>query len=111
MGGNSHYKDITIKGLIFIHAYVTGNEIPSPQALQILKQFSPEEITGTIRQTRRYRIRRNGEELFEYYRKKHPKLFDKQKLYACEELKHREVYNYSSYWRYTSNPYILFGIR
>ncbi|MGH1233091.1 hypothetical protein ACQVT0_30905, partial [Bacillus toyonensis] len=61
MSGNSHYNYITIKELIFIHAYVTGEEIP-----------------GTIRQARGYRIRKNGEELFGYYRKKHPKLFDKQ---------------------------------
>ncbi|MBT2577519.1 50S ribosomal protein L7ae [Bacillus sp. ISL-8] len=97
MDGNSHYNYITIKELIFIHFYVTGKEIPSSQALQILKQFAPEEIPGTIRQTRRYRIRKNGEELFGYYRKKHPKLFDKQKLYTYEELKHRAVYDYSSY--------------
>lgn len=97
MSGNSHYNYITIKELIFIHAYVTGEEIPSSQALQILKQFAPEEIPGTIRQARRYRIRKNGEELFGYYRKKHPKLFDKQKLYTYEELKHRAVYDYSSY--------------
>ncbi|PFE06523.1 50S ribosomal protein L7ae [Bacillus cereus] len=97
MGGNSHYNYITIKELIFIHFYVTGEEIPSSQALQILKQFAPEEIPGTIRQARRYRIRKNGEELFGYYRKKHPKLFDKQKLYTYEELKHRAVYDYSSY--------------
>ena len=32
-------------------------EIPSSQALQILKQFAS-EIPGTIRQTRRYRIRK-----------------------------------------------------
>lgn len=67
MSGNSHYNYITIKELIFIHAYVTGEEIPSSQALQILKQFAS-EIPGTIRQTRRYRIRENGEELFGYYR-------------------------------------------
>lgn len=48
---------------------------------------------GTIRQVRRYRIRKNREELFGYYRKKHPKLFDKQKLYTYEELKHRAVYD------------------
>lgn len=47
MSGNSHYNYITIKELIFIHAYVTGEEIPSSQALQILKQFAPEEIPGT----------------------------------------------------------------
>ncbi|PEF32785.1 50S ribosomal protein L7ae [Bacillus wiedmannii] len=97
MGGNSHYNYITIKELIFIHAYVTGEEIPSLQALQILKQFAPEEIPGTIRETRRYRIRKNGEELFGYYRQKHPKLFEKQRLYTYEELKHRAVYDYSSY--------------
>ncbi|MGN4668941.1 hypothetical protein ACTFRP_24965 [Bacillus cereus group sp. MYBK234-1] len=78
MNGNSHYNYITIKELIFIHAYVTGEEIPA-----------------TIRQARRYRIRKNGEELYGYYRKKHPKLFDKQKLYTYEELKHRAV-NYCS---------------
>ncbi|MED2765476.1 hypothetical protein P4283_26140 [Bacillus thuringiensis] len=78
MSGNSHYNYITIKELIFLHAYVTGEEIP-----------------GTIRQARRYRIRKNGEELFGYYRKKHSKLFDKQKLYTYEELKHRAV-NYCS---------------
>lgn len=97
MGGNSHYNYITIKELIFIHGYVTGKEIPSSQALQILKQFAPEEIPGTIRQTRRYRIRQNGAELFKYYRKKQPKLFDKQKLYTYEELKHRAVYYCSSH--------------
>lgn len=97
MSGNSHYNYITIKELIFIHAYVTGEEIPSSQALQILKLFAPEEIPGTIRRARRYRIRKNGEELLGYYRKKHPKLFDKQKLYTYEELKHRAVYDYSSY--------------
>ncbi|XLP25851.1 hypothetical protein ACFMB7_32775 (plasmid) [Bacillus toyonensis] len=97
MSGNSHYNYITIKELIFIHAYVTGEEIPSSQALQILKQFAPEEIPSTIRQTCRYRIRKNGEELFGYYRQKHPKLFDKQKLYTYKELKHRAVYDYSSY--------------
>ncbi|MGY1423418.1 hypothetical protein [Bacillus cereus] len=74
MSGNSHYNYITIKELIFIHVYVTGEEIP-----------------GTIRQVRRYRIRKNGEELFGYYRKKHQKLFEKQKLYTYEELKHRAV--------------------
>lgn len=58
MSGNSHYNYITIKELIFIHAYVTGEEIPSSQALQILKQFAPEEIPSTIRQARRYRIRK-----------------------------------------------------
>ncbi|MHB0803311.1 hypothetical protein PVK73_28540 [Bacillus thuringiensis] len=97
MGGNSHYNYITIKELIFIHFYVTGEEIQSSQALQILKQFAPEEIPVTIRQARRYRIGENGEELFTYYRQKHPKLFDKQKLYTYEELKHRAVYDYSSY--------------
>ncbi|ARJ25674.1 50S ribosomal protein L7ae (plasmid) [Bacillus mycoides] len=97
MSGNSHYNYITIKELIFIHAYVTGKEISSSQALQILKQFAPEEIPGTIRQTRQYRIWENGEELFGYYRQKHPKLFDKQKLYTYEELKNRAVYDYSSY--------------
>ncbi|AZR80625.1 50S ribosomal protein L7ae [Bacillus thuringiensis] len=96
MSGNSHYNYITIKELIFIHAYVTGEEIPSSQALQILKQFAS-EIPGTIRQTRRYRIRENGEELFGYYRQKQPKLFDKQKLYTYEELKHRAVYYCSSH--------------
>ncbi|WP_420975059.1 hypothetical protein [Bacillus thuringiensis] len=96
MSGNSHYNYITIKELIFIHAYVTGEEIPSSQALQILKQFAS-EIPGNIRQTRRYRIRENGEELFGYYRQKHPKLFDKQKLYTYEELKHRAVYYCSSH--------------
>ncbi|WP_216643678.1 hypothetical protein [Bacillus mycoides] len=30
-------------------------------------------------------------------RNNHPKLFDKQKLYTYEELKHRAVYDYSSY--------------
>jgi hypothetical protein len=50
---------------------VTGEEIPSSQALQILGQFNSEEISGTIRETRRYRIRKNGEELFQYYRQKH----------------------------------------
>ena len=66
-------------------------EIPSSQALQILGQFDSEEISGTIRETRRYRIRKNGEELFQYYRQKHPKLFEKQRLYTYEELKHRAV--------------------
>ncbi|MBJ8113822.1 50S ribosomal protein L7ae [Bacillus cereus group sp. N6] len=97
MAVNSYYTYITIKELIFIHAYVTGEEIPSSQALQILKQFAPEAIPGTIRQTRRYRIRENGEELFGYYRQKHPKLFDKQKLYTHEKLKHRAVYYCSSH--------------
>ncbi|CCW05320.1 MULTISPECIES: hypothetical protein [Bacillus] len=97
MAGKSQYNYITIKELICIHLYVTGDEIPSAQALQILKQFAPEEIPGTIRKARRYRIQKNGEELFGYYRKKHPKLFDKQKLYTYEELKHRAVYDYSSY--------------
>ncbi|MCU5408748.1 hypothetical protein OCA16_30025 [Bacillus cereus] len=95
MSGNSQYNYITIKELICIHLYVTGEEIPSVQPLQILKQFAPEEIPGTIRQARRYRIRKNGEELFGYYRKKHLKLLDKQKLYTYEELKHRAV-NYCS---------------
>ncbi|MBU4642912.1 hypothetical protein [Bacillus toyonensis] len=95
MNRNPQYNYITVKELIFIHAYVTGEEIPDRQALQILKQLAPEEIPGTIKQSRRYRITRNGEELFEYYRKKHPKLFDKQKLYTYEELKHRAV-NYCS---------------
>ncbi|HDR3658752.1 TPA: 50S ribosomal protein L7ae [Bacillus cereus] len=63
MSGNSHYNYITIRELIFIHVYVTGEEIPSSQALQILKQFVLEKILGTIRQVRRYRIRKNGEEL------------------------------------------------
>ncbi|EEM93070.1 hypothetical protein bthur0013_56030 [Bacillus thuringiensis IBL 200] len=36
--------------------------------------------------------------MFGYYRKKHPKLFDKQKLYTYEELKHRAVYHYSPYF-------------
>ncbi|EOP80840.1 hypothetical protein IGM_05810 [Bacillus cereus HuB4-4] len=97
MGENSHYNYITIKELIFIHLYVTGEEIPSSQALQILRQFAPEEIPGTIRKTRRYRIRKNGEELFGYYKKKHPKLFEKQRLYTYEELKHRAVYYCSSH--------------
>lgn len=48
MSRNSDYNYITIKELIFIHAYVTGEEIPSSQALQILGQFAPEEIPGTI---------------------------------------------------------------
>ncbi|MEX5521506.1 hypothetical protein [Bacillus cereus] len=91
MGGNSYYTYITIKELIFIYAYVTGEGIPSSQALQILGQFDFEEIPGTIRETRRYRIRDNGEELFQYYRQKHPKLFEKQRLYTYEELKHRAV--------------------
>ncbi|MBG9578458.1 50S ribosomal protein L7ae, partial [Bacillus thuringiensis] len=39
MGVNSYYMHITIKELIFIHTYVTGKEIPSSQALQILEQF------------------------------------------------------------------------
>ncbi|MGE6964193.1 hypothetical protein ACQKIW_31045 [Bacillus thuringiensis] len=98
MSDNSHYNYITIKELIFIHAYVTGEEIPSSQALQILGQFAPEEIQAIIRQARRYRIRKNGEELYGYYRKKHPKLFDKQKLYKYEELKHRAVNYCSSHW-------------
>ncbi|PGA90696.1 hypothetical protein [Bacillus toyonensis] len=97
MDGNSYYTYITIKELIFIHVYVTGEEIPSSQALQILGQFDPEEIPGTIRETRRYRIRNNGEELFQYYRQKHPKLFDKQRLYTYEELKQRAVYYCSSH--------------
>ncbi|QDZ77222.1 50S ribosomal protein L7ae [Bacillus cereus] len=97
MSGNSHYNYITIKELIFIHLYVTGEEIPSSQALQILKQFAPEEIPGTIRQGRRYRVRKNGEELFQYYRQKHPKLFEKQRLYTYEELRHRAVYYCSSH--------------
>ncbi|KAB2460957.1 50S ribosomal protein L7ae [Bacillus sp. CH126_4D] len=88
----SQYNYITVKELIFIHAYVTGEEISDRQALQILKQ-----IPGTIKQSRRYCIRKNGEELFEYYRKKQPKLFDKQKLYTYEELKHRAEYYCSSY--------------
>ncbi|PGA90433.1 50S ribosomal protein L7ae [Bacillus toyonensis] len=92
MSGNSYYTYITIKELIFIHAYVTGEEIPSSQVLQPLGQFDPEEIPGSIRQTRRYRIRNNGKKLFTYYRQKHPKLLDKQKLYTYEELKHRAVY-------------------
>lgn len=50
VAGNSHYNYITIKELICIHLYVTGEEIPSAQALQILKQFAPEEIPSTIRQ-------------------------------------------------------------
>ncbi|MBG0972361.1 50S ribosomal protein L7ae [Bacillus sp. SRB3LM] len=89
MSGNSHSNYITIKELIFIHTYVTGEEIPSSQVLQILKQFAPEEIPGTIRQARRYRIWKNEEELFGYYRKKHSKLFDKQKLYTYEEVNHQ----------------------
>ncbi|MGQ4286366.1 hypothetical protein ACS4JF_17570 [Bacillus thuringiensis] len=97
MGVNSYYVHITIKELIFIHTYVTGKEIPSSQALQILEQFDSEEIPGTIRETRRYRIRQNGEELFQYYRQKHPKLFKKQRLYTYEELKHRAVYYCSSH--------------
>ena len=91
MGGNSYYTYITIKELIFIHAYVTGEGIRSSQALQILGQLDSEEMPGTIRETRRYRIRDNGEELFQYYRQKHPKLFGKQRLYTYEELKHRAV--------------------
>ncbi|PGW34365.1 50S ribosomal protein L7ae [Bacillus thuringiensis] len=97
MSGNSHYIYITIKELIFTHAYVTGEEISSSQALQILEQFAPEEIPGTIRQARRYRIQKNGEELFGYYRQKHPNLFEKQRLYTYEELKHRAVYYCSSH--------------
>ncbi|HHT7228561.1 TPA: hypothetical protein ACTZ5W_005959 [Bacillus cereus] len=97
MSGNLYYTYITIKEIILIHAYVTGKEISSSQAKQLLEQFDPGEIPGSIRQTRRYRIRNNGEELFTYYREKHPKLFDKQKLYMYEELKHRAVYDYSSY--------------
>ncbi|HDR7495173.1 hypothetical protein ACT7DC_00690 [Bacillus cereus] len=97
MGGNSYYKYITIKELIFIHAYVTGEKIPPSQALQILGQFDPEEVPGTIRETRRYRIRKNGEELFQYYRQKHPKLFEKQRLYTYEELKHRAMSYCSSH--------------
>ncbi|MGQ0452905.1 hypothetical protein ACT4UM_08700, partial [Bacillus sp. SS-TM] len=72
----SQYNYITVKELIFIHAYVTGEEISDRQALEILKQLAPEEIPGTIKQSRRYCIRENGEELFEYYRKKQPKLFE-----------------------------------
>ncbi|WP_144489316.1 50S ribosomal protein L7ae [Bacillus thuringiensis] len=93
----TQYNYITVKELIFIHAYVTGEEISDRQALQILKQLAPEEIPGTIKQSRRYCIRKNGEELFEYYRKKQPKLFDKQKLYTYEELKHRAESYCSSY--------------
>ncbi|HHL0974236.1 TPA: hypothetical protein ACQUHP_005987 [Bacillus cereus] len=91
MGGNLYDMCITIKEIIFIHAYVTGKEIPSSQALQILGQFDPEEIPGTIREARRYCIRNNGEELFQYYRQKHPKLFEKQRLCTYEELKQRAV--------------------
>jgi hypothetical protein len=43
MGGNVYYTCITIKEIIFIHAYVTGKEIPSSQALQILGQFDPKK--------------------------------------------------------------------
>jgi hypothetical protein len=97
MGGNLYDTHITIKEIIiFIHAYVTGKEIPSSQALQILGQFDPEEIPGTIRETRRYRIRNNGEELFQYYRQKHSKLFEKQRLCTYEELKQRAVSSYCS---------------
>ncbi|MEX0417274.1 hypothetical protein [Bacillus sp. C30] len=97
MDGNSYYTYITIKELIFIHAYVIGEKIPSSQALQILGQFDSEEIPGTIRETRRYRIQNNGEELFQYYKQKHPKLFDKQRLYTYEELKQRALYYCSSH--------------
>ncbi|MFZ7936169.1 hypothetical protein ACO1D2_04330 [Bacillus thuringiensis] len=97
MGENLYYTYIIIKEIIFIHAYVTGKEIPSSQALQILGQFDPEEIPGTIRETRRYRIRNNGEELFQYYRQKHPKLFEKQRLCTYEELKQRAVYYCSTH--------------
>jgi len=90
----SQYNYITVKELIFIHAYVTGEEIPDRQVLEILKQLATEEIPGIIKQSRRYCIRENGEELFEYYRKKQ---FDKQKLYTYEELKHRAEYYCSSY--------------
>lgn len=65
MGRHSHDNDITVKELIFIHAYVTGEKIPSSQALQILEQFAPEEMPSTTTQSRRYRIRKNGEELFQ----------------------------------------------
>ncbi|HDR7494386.1 TPA: 50S ribosomal protein L7ae [Bacillus cereus] len=91
MGENSYYTHITVKELIFIHAYVTGEEISSSQALQILEQFAQEEMPRTKAQRRRYRIKNNGEELFQYYRQKHPKLFEKQRLYTYEELKHRAV--------------------
>ncbi|MBJ8113516.1 50S ribosomal protein L7ae [Bacillus cereus group sp. N6] len=91
MGENSYYTHITIKELIFIHAYVTGEEIPSSQALQILKQFAQEEMPRTKAKRRRYRIKNNGETLFRYYRQKHPKLFEKQRLDTYEELKHRAV--------------------
>lgn len=97
MSDNSYDHYITVKELIFIHTYVTGKEIPALQALQILKQFAFEEIQSANKQSRRYGIRKNGEELFAYYRNKHPKLFDKQKLYTYEELKHRAVFDYSSY--------------
>ncbi|MEX0417794.1 hypothetical protein [Bacillus sp. C30] len=93
MGGNSYYTYITIKELVFIHAYVTEEEILTSQALQFLEQFD----LGTIRQTRRYRLGNNGEGLFTYYRQKYPKLLKKQKLYTYEELKHRAVYYCSSH--------------
>ncbi|MDT3494632.1 hypothetical protein NLU03_23980 [Bacillus toyonensis] len=97
MSNNSCYHYITVKEFIFIYTCVTGKEILTLQALQILKQFAFEKIQSANKQSRQYGIRKNGEELFEYYRKKHAKLFDKQKLYTYEELKHRAVYDYSSY--------------
>ncbi|OUA82738.1 50S ribosomal protein L7ae [Bacillus thuringiensis] len=92
----SQYNYITVKELIFIHAYVTGEEIPDRQALQILKQLVPEEILATFKQSRWYCIKKNREELFEYYRRKQPKLFDKQ-LYTYEDLKQRADYYCFSY--------------
>lgn len=77
MSDNSHYHYIAVKELIFIHTYVKGKEILTFQAFQILKQFTFEEIQSANKQSRRYGIRKNGEELFEYYRNKHPNLFDK----------------------------------
>ncbi|UOB98772.1 hypothetical protein BTI679_61730 (plasmid) [Bacillus wiedmannii] len=52
MEGKSYCTYITIKEFIFIHAYVTGEEISSSQALQILGQFDSEKIPGIIRETK-----------------------------------------------------------
>ncbi|WP_257154636.1 hypothetical protein [Bacillus cereus] len=63
---------------------------------EIINPFSERMAYSRYILTTEYSVqRKNGEELFGYYRQKHPKLFDKQKLYTYEELKHRAV-NYCS---------------
>lgn len=59
MSNNSYYHYIKVKEFIFIYTYVTGKEISTLQALQILKQFAFEEIQSANKQSRQYGISKN----------------------------------------------------